>query len=209
MIFDRGTVRKETFRYAAGYLGLATVGVFVISFFVFAILTPDFDLVNDYISRLGAKGQPHAVWWNLTGFVAVGILFASFGWSYGRYIGDTVTSALLAIAGLGFAMGAIPTDLLNEASPLSRVHFASICVSLAAWCFVLARMGHVGSDDELVKRTANWTAALSIVPMVGLAAGVFAAPVSHRLVLCVVFGWILVASARLLFHSFAIADCPE
>ena len=105
------------------YLGIACVVLFVLSFLVFSRLTPEFDMVHDYISLLGAKGRSLALWWNLIGFVCVGVVFSLFGWAAGI---------------------------------------------------------------------------LAVLPMVGTALGLFTAPVSHRLILGIVFGWVVFAAVRFL-----------
>ena len=182
----------------SGYLGITSVGLFVFVFLVVSTLTPGFDILHDYISKLGAKGQPLATWWNAIGFVAVGVTFSLFGWTYGRSVKDNVVGICMVVTGFGFALGAIPADFVNPDAPLSKAHFVSICLSLAGWCLGLARMGHVGAGDNQARKSANIAGVLAVIPMIGTAFGVFSAPVAHRLVLGVVFAWVVFASMRLI-----------
>ncbi|MEM0896245.1 MAG: hypothetical protein AAGJ79_05105 [Verrucomicrobiota bacterium] len=75
--------------------GLLSVSVFVGSFSIFGLLHSDFDVFHDFISNLGSKGQPYAIFWNLLGFVAVGLLLAAFGWFFGLCKNDRIHGACL------------------------------------------------------------------------------------------------------------------
>lgn len=181
----------------APILGLAGVGLFVASFCCSAWLTPGYDPLHDYISKLGARGQPVALFWNLSGFLAVGLLLAAFGIAFGRAIEDAQTGLCLALAGAGFALGAIPTDLQDETAPLSKAHFVSICLGLAGWCFAMARLGSLPMPDRTLKRSAGTVSLLVVWPFLAHAAGLVAAPMAHRLVLAAVFGWVIATSLAL------------
>ena len=50
--------------------GLLSASVFVCSFMLFGVLDSDFDILADFISKLGAKGQPYAFLWNALGSVS-------------------------------------------------------------------------------------------------------------------------------------------
>lgn len=177
--------------------GLLSVSVFVFSFVLFGFLRTDFDFVRDFISKLGGKGQPYAFYWNALGFTAVGILLAAFGWCFGLCKSDRVLGACLMASGLGFALAAIPADFTDAQSPLSKAHFVSVCISLAGLCFGLARLaGSRSTKNDRV--TANVVIALAIIPIVCASVGISAEPVSHRIILTVVFAWVLLNSIRLL-----------
>ena len=177
--------------------GLLSVLVFLCSFLLFGFLRPDFDAFGDFISKLGGKGQPYAFGWNVVGFGAVGLLLAAFGWLFGLCRNDRILGTCLMVAGLGFALAAIPTDFAEPQSPLSAAHFVSICLSLAGFCFGLARL--TGSRSTDYDRTmANWVIALSILPIVFVSGGASAEPVAHRVILIVVFTWVVLNSLRLL-----------
>ena len=184
-------------RTLASAFGFATVGIFVAAFFSFSFLTPNFDLVHDYISRLGAKGQPFARWWNATGFITVGALFALFGCSLGVAIKDYVAGFCLFVAGIGFALGAAPMDFSDTEATLSKVHFASICLSMGGYFFALARLSHVASAEGFLKPSVNKAATFAILPLIGMGIGVVPEPIAHRLILLVVFGWVVYLSRRL------------
>ncbi|MEM1406817.1 MAG: DUF998 domain-containing protein [Bacteroidota bacterium] len=92
----------------------------MISLLVFGFLNDNFSFINDFISKLGAKGQPYALWFNLSAFVVVGTLLFAFGLTYGQLLKDKVLSILLSFFGLGFAFTVIPVDLQMANSPVSQ-----------------------------------------------------------------------------------------
>ena len=181
-------------RVCAGYTGIALVTLFITSFAMVAAYTPGFDVIHDYISKLGATGQPFAIWWNLTGFVLVGLLFSVFGWAFGHTINNKMAGTCIVVAGCFFALGAIPADFSQANSTLSKAHFVSICFALAGWCFALSSIGRVSTISKSMRIGANAAGVLAIVPMAGIVTNQLSAPVAHRLVLMVVFGWILFAA---------------
>ncbi|MFK8161818.1 MAG: hypothetical protein AB8H12_05085 [Lewinella sp.] len=71
--------------------------VFLGSLVVLGKLNEDFSFVNDFVSKLGATGAPNAIWWNLLGFVLVGILLMGFGFIYGAYLKDKLTGWLFVL----------------------------------------------------------------------------------------------------------------
>ncbi len=180
--------------------GLATVGVFLGAFAVFSQLAPGYDALNDYISQLGSRGQSGALWWNLIGFVLVGGLFTGFAVTYGKAVNDWFTALCLTVAGIGFALGGIPTDMTDAAATMSVAHFVSICLCLAGWFMSLARMSHLkrfyGTNAVIV---------LSMVPVISLATELVTAPIAHRMMIAVVFGWVLFTSIQLLRSPESVA----
>lgn len=187
-------------RILTATFGLLAVTLFASSFVLFGLLNPNFDLLGDFISKLGSKGQPYSNWWNLVGFAAVGLLLAAFGWLYGLCRNDRVLGTCLMVAGLGFALAAIPTDSSDSQSPLSKAHFVSICFSLAGYCFGLARLTS-SKPTPLERIVANWVIALSILPIVCVSGGISTEPVAHRIILTVVFTWVVLNSILLLRPS--------
>ena len=185
-------------RQVTAYLGFASIGLFCGAVALFAWLNPGFGLVQDYVSKLGARGQPFALWWNLVGFASVGLLFAAFGWAYGRILEDRLAGILFTLFGVGYAVTSVPTDLADAASPLSKAHTVTICLALACWLFGLARLGGCTTLRKTERHIANSTAVLLVLPILGFLLGLWSMPVTHRLVFCVVFSWVVVTSVRLL-----------
>ena len=191
-------------RRVAGTLGLAAVLVFGLTLLVFSFVNPEFHWLNDYVSMLGAKGQPYSMWWNLIGFLSVGILFASFGWAFGLLIQDRWVGLALALFGVGFAAAAVPVDLDQSDSALSKTHIVAICLGMAAWLFGLARMAQLARLGKRVHRAANVAAGLVVLPIVIHMADLISVPVTHRLVFLVVFGWTVLMSIWIFIHTVGV-----
>ena len=184
-------------RILTAVCGLLSVSVFVCSFMIFCFLHPGFDILGDFISKLGSKGQPYAICWNVSGFATVGLLLATFGWLFGLCQGDRVLGACLVVSGVGFTLAAIPADFADAQAPLSKAHFVSVCLSLAGFCFGLARLSGSRSTKQ-DRNIANVVIVLAIIPVVCVSGGVSAEPIAHRIILAVVFTWVVLSSIRLL-----------
>jgi hypothetical protein len=184
--------------FSTGMLGLASVFGFAALLVLFTLLNPDFDPVHDYVSMLGAVGQPFSMWWNLSGFLSIGLLLAAFGWRLGRVLSDRWTGSLLALFGIGFACTALPVDFANEHSGLSKAHIAAICLGLAAWMFALARMAQHAELPSRIRTVANACAALIGLSLIVGFSESLSEPLVHRLVFLVVFGWTAFVSIWLL-----------
>lgn len=180
------------------YLGISAVVIFGTTLVAIASLTPEFSYFEDFVSKLGAQGQPYAIWWNLIGFLLVGILLTTFGYNYGRIVDDRFVGICLALFGVGFAATALPLDLADSESALSKAHVVAICFGLAGWMFGLARMAQFKRLEKSVRYSANIAAVLVVLPMFGFVAGLWSMPLTHRLVFAVVFGWTFFTSLRLL-----------
>ncbi len=184
-----------------GVIGLSSVVILAIALLVIGSLNSEFNFINDFISRLGAKGQPNALIFNLIGFVTVGLLLFIFGWTYGVLLKDKLLSLLLSLFGLGFAFTAIPVDLAMENAPVSKAHVAAICLGLAFWLFGLARMGYNPKLSHRIRYQANFAAGLLFVAMIGFVLEFWSMPITHRLVFGVVFGWTTLTSIQLISET--------
>lgn len=183
----------------AGKLGLIAIGLFIVSFLVFSNLNTEFNYLEDYVSRLGVKGAAYAIWWNILGFLSVGIILIGFGIAYGKYLKDKLAGLLLAFFGVGFAFTAIPFDLTDTYSAVSKAHTDAITLGLASWLFGLARISYKVTLGKTVRLRANITATLLVVSMIGGALELWSMPMTHRLIFIIVFGWTAITSIDLLF----------
>ena len=171
---------------------------------IFGLLNPDFSFWEDLISKLGAKGQPNALWFNLIGFVTVGILLFIFGFSYGKLLNDRLLSILLSLFGIGFAFTGIPVDLQMVNTPVSKAHILAICLGLAFWMFGLSRLGYNQKLQQKIRRRANLTAVILVLSIMGFVFGIWAMPITHRLVFGIVFGWTALTSIELIYQKGAV-----
>lgn len=188
-------------RKTVGILGLSSVAVLLVALLVFGSINKDFSFIDDFISKLGAKDEPNAIWWNLIGFVLVGVLLFTFGISYGILLKDKLLAVLLSLFGLGFALTAIPMDMQLENASVSKAHIVAICLGLAFWLFGLSRMGYNPQLKKRVRKRANTTAIMLVLAMVGSVIELWSMPITHRLVFGIVFGWTAISSSELLVND--------
>ena len=196
-------------RFLAPLFGLGAVGLFVISYLILAVLNPEFDWLRDHISKLGAENQPFAMIWNITGFATVGICLGIFGWTFGSVMNDRLLGTCLAVAGVGFAMAAIPTDFDNTQSPLSKAHYVSLCLSLAGWCLGLARLMNTSPQNSNHHRYASYAVGMALLPIAGTSTQLSGEPLAQRIVLAIVFTWIVLTSLQLLTSSFRLTTTMQ
>jgi hypothetical membrane protein len=181
-----------------GAIGITSVVILVLSLLVFGVLNPEFSFLNDFISKLGAKGEPNAFWFNTFGFSLVGVSLSIFGYGYGKLLADPPLSVLLALFGLGFAFTAFPMDMQMESAPISKAHIVAICFGLAFWLFGLSRLGANKRFKKKVRIRANVAATILMASMIGFVLDLWSMPITHRLVFTVVFGWTAITSMELL-----------
>ncbi|MBD3275790.1 MAG: DUF998 domain-containing protein [Candidatus Marinimicrobia bacterium] len=188
-------MRKEK---VIGIVGLLSVLILIAAIIIFGYLNNDFNFLNDFISKLGAKGEPNAAWFNLIGFITVGMLLFIFGLSYGKLLNDKLLSILLSLFGLGFAFTAVPIDMQFSSTPVSKAHIVAICLGLAFWLFGLSRLGYNRQLKKKIRNRANFIAVILTLSIIGAVLGLWSMPVTHRLVFGIVFSWTTVTSIDLI-----------
>ncbi len=181
-----------------GIFGLLSVLTLITALLVFGLLNSDFSFWEDFISKLGAKGEPNAFWFNIIGFVVVGILLFVFGLLYGKLLNDKLLSILLSLFGLGFAFTAIPIDMEFSRTSVSKAHIVAICLGLAFWLFGLSRLAYNQNLKQRIRKRANLTAIILVLSMIGFVFGLWSMPITHRLVFTIVFGWTAITSIELM-----------
>ena len=181
-----------------GTIGLLAVIVLMLSILIFGFRNDSFSFLNDFISKLGAEGEPNALWFNLMCFVMVGIILFVFGVAYGLLLKDKLLSTFLSFFGVGFAFSAIPFDAELPKASLSTAHVVAICLGLVFWMFGLSRIGYNQQIERSIRNRANFSAIALVISMAGFGLGLWSMPITHRLVFGVVFGWTAVTSILLL-----------
>jgi hypothetical membrane protein len=124
------------------WCGALAAPLFLVAIVVFGAMRPDFDHAHKAVSELGVFGAPHALAWNLVGFIAVGLLVAVFSWGFFRATRSWAGLILIGLSGLAFAAaGVFSADMDNLSSASSRAHIAASYASFIAFAvgsFVLA-----------------------------------------------------------------------
>lgn len=200
---------------------IAAVVFFWPALFAFAALYPGYSHYTRAISGLGAFGAPHALAWNLVGFVVPGLLLAASGARIALAVDGRRTLAfwLLVVSGLGFAgTGVFPAEMWNGIplmrSPWTAAHILMISVSGLPWlvaAFVLVRG---------VKRNTQWQhfkkiiLILALLALVSFSLNIFADSIpiladanglAQRIAFAGYFGWFVVAEALFV----AVASRPN
>ena len=111
------------------WLGLLAAVVFVLAVSGFGAGLEGYAQARHPVALLGARGVPHALAFNLLGFVLPGVLAAVVAERLRRSLPATagwasrVGSQMLLLAGLGFAaMGLLPLDVDDLHGPASQLH---------------------------------------------------------------------------------------
>jgi hypothetical membrane protein len=128
-----------TERWAA-VAGLGACATFWIALFAFAAARSDYSHFTKAISELGVLGAPHALAWNLIGFIVPGILLAICGAGLASTIDGKrgLLWWLLVMSGVGFAAtGLLPGEMHNGSplmkSPWTVGHIAASFLSAIPW----------------------------------------------------------------------------
>ena len=189
---------RQRFQIVGATAGILAVALFLITFAFHSLRAEDFHPLNDYLSKLGSLDQNGSASWNISGFVVVGALFAIFGFSFGKFVEDPFSGTCMVCCGVGFAVAAIPAEMIDEESTLTKAHIVSVCIALASWCFGLARTGSQSRIDSRIRNSANLAGILTVVPMAGLGLELFPAAIGHRILLLIVFGWTIFICTELI-----------
>ena len=170
--------------------------VFMAAAIGFGIVSPDFGHARHPLALLGALGEPHALAFNLLGFVLPGALLAWLAWSLRGAHAEPgwrvrIGLQLVLLSALCFAAQGLrpldPTDLLAPASRLHVVAWMLWWIAFVPGALLLAR--------------ASGRAALVIALLVLLFAlgggDLLPAPIAQRMAFLLWFGWWLLASRML------------
>lgn len=123
-----------------GTSGIAAFVIFWMSLFAFAASRTDYSHLHKAVSELGVLGAPHALAWNLIGFIVPGLLLALFGAGLAITI-DGRRGALwwlLVLSGLCFAgAGVVPGEMRNGSpmmeSPMTLGHLVFANLAPLLW----------------------------------------------------------------------------
>lgn len=124
----------------AGECGIAAFAIFWAALFAFAASRADYSHLHKAVSELGVLGAPHALAWNLLGFIVPGLLLALFGGGLASTI-DGRRGALwwlLVLSGLCFAgAGVVPGEMRNGSpmmeSPMTLGHLLFANLAPLLW----------------------------------------------------------------------------
>lgn len=178
--------------------GLMAALLFVLAVLGFGAGLDGYAQARHPVALLGAHGVPHALAFNLLGFVLPGLLAAVVAERLRRRLPATsgwaprVGSQMLLLAGLAFAaMGLLPLDVDDLHGPASQLHASAWMIWVLGFVAGTLLLG----ISQL--RQAQGLAAVSCGVLAALAAfalqGVLSAPLAQRLAFACWAVWLALA----------------
>jgi len=184
----------------------------MVAAFLFAASVAGFGAALDGYSQaahpvglLGARGLPHALAFNVLGFVLPGVLAAFVAWRLRMAVGDGAPWAarigtwLALLAGLAFAAQGLlpldPRDLESDASRLHATMWTLWWVSLLASAVPLAFGSRAGRPHRALA-TASAVLAVAVMLLAALPLELLAPAVAQRVVFAIWMAWVVVAGWR-------------
>lgn len=200
----------------AGAAGVAAVVIFWTALFIFAAAYPGYSHSHKAISELGALGAPHALLWNLFGFIVPGVLLSMCGAGLAKAIevSDRRTAVywLLVMSGVGFAgTGLIPAEVRDGSpfmrSPFTLGHVLMTFLSGIPWVIAAFLLIGRAKRNPAWHRSRGVIIVLAAVCAAGFAVNILAQAIpvlahrpglAQRISFGVYFGWFLVMAVHLL-----------
>ncbi|MDA5340146.1 DUF998 domain-containing protein [Stenotrophomonas maltophilia] len=184
------------------WLGLLAAVAFVLAVAGFGAGLDGYAQGRHPVALLGARGVPHALAFNLVGFVLPGLLAAGVAERLRRTLptgagwAPRVGSQMLLLAGLAFAaMGALPLDVDDLHGPASQLHASAWMIWVLG--FVAGTMLLAVSGLRQAHGRALGVLALGCGVLAALAAfalqGVLPAPLAQRLAFACWAVWLAAA----------------
>lgn len=184
------------------WLGLLAAVVFVLAVAGFGAGLDGYAQARHPVALLGARGVPHALAFNLLGFVLPGVLAVAVAERLRRSLPATagwaprVGSQMLLLAGLAFAaMGLLPLDVDDLHGPASQLHASAWMIWVLGFVAgtVLLGVSHLRQAHG----RASGAVALGCGVLAALAAfalqGILPAPMAQRLAFACWLVWLAAA----------------
>jgi hypothetical membrane protein len=199
-----------------GVAGIVAVVMFWTALFSFAAAYPGYSHSHKAISELGAFGAPHALAWNLTGFVTPGLLLATCGAGIARALEvsgrKTAVYWLLVMSGVGFAgTGVIPAEMRDGSpfmqSPFTIGHVVMTLLSSIPWTIAAFLVIGRVKQNPVWQGSRRISIVLAVACVAGLALNILAPAVpglahrpglAQRISFGIYFAWFLIMAVRLL-----------
>lgn len=196
--------------------GIAAFAIFWAALFTFAASRTDYSHLHKAVSELGVLGAPHALAWNLIGFVVPGLLLALFGAGLATSI-DGRRGALwwlLVLSGLSFAgAGVVPGEMRNGSplmeSPMTLGHLSFANLAPLLWAIAAFLVIRRVKKNPTWKPFAHLATGYAVVCVGGFLIGIVASAAIPGLAhmpglvqrFCFAFylGWALIMSLHLRF----------
>ena len=145
----------------------------------FGILRADYSQLTKAVSELGAVGAPHALAWNVLGFIVPGLLLAACGVAIGTVIDGPRGAVrwLLTGSGVAFAGTGVFPAVMQHGSPVMQApstvaHVVMLLLSSVLWLMAIGVLLRKIRREPRLRRLLKPFVIVSLVALSGLAANV-------------------------------------
>ena len=143
------------------------------------VLRADYSQLTKAVSELGAVGAPHALAWNVLGFIVPGLLLAACGVAIGTVV-DGRRGALrwlLAGSGVAFAATGVFPAVMQHGSPVMQApstvgHVVMLLLSSVLWLVAIGVLLRKIRREPRLRRLLKPFVIVTVVALSGLAANV-------------------------------------
>jgi len=181
---------------------IAAIILFVAALAGFGAVLEGYSQASHPVGLLGARGVPHALAFNASGFVLPGVLAAFVAWRLRATLGDggawaaRIGAWLALLSALAFAaQGLLPLDPSDLESSASRAHATAWTLWWVAFlpAAVLLAWGLLRMPASRALALASAAAAAIVAVLVLLPLDLLPSPVAQRVAFVAWFAWLLVA----------------
>ena len=164
--------------------------VFWTALLAFGILRADYSQLTKAVSELGAIGAPHALAWNVLGFIVPGVLLAACGLAIAAVVDERsgVLRWLLAGSGIAFAGTGVFPAVMQDGSPVMQApstvgHVVMLLLSSVLWLVAIGVLLRRITREPRLRRLLTPFVIVTVIALAGLAANVLhdaIPPLEHR-----------------------------
>lgn len=188
----------------SAYSGLLTLPAFSLLLIIFSLLTPGYNNLVNAVSELGISGAPHALAWNMFGFVFIGLLVIFF--ARGLYAGlrlgpgAVTVASLVFLSGIGFAgLGFFPADPGFRPSAATSLYFTMVSVNYLPFIIFAFLFALTQNKDVYWRHWVVFSLAMGALAIMSFFLPPTIPPgISQRIGMGTYFLWIMVMSFALL-----------
>ena len=174
----------------ASACSVLAAAVFWMALVAFGAVRADYDQLTKAVSELGAVGAPHAIAWNVLGFIVPGLLLAACGVAIGTVVEGRRGAPrwLLAGSGVAFAGTGVSPAVMSYGAPVMHApstvgHVVMLLLSSVLWLVAIGVLLRKIMCEPRLRRLLAPFVIVSIVALSGLAANVLhdaIPPLAHR-----------------------------
>ena len=171
-------------------LSVLAATVFWTALVAFGMLRADYSQLTKAVSELGAVGAPHALAWNVLGFIAPGLLLAACGVAIATVVDERggVLRWLLTGSGVAFAGTGVFPAVMQHGSPVMQApstvgHVVMLLLSSVLWLAAIGVLLRKITRGPRLRRLLTPFAIVTVIALAGLAANVLhdaIPPLEHR-----------------------------